>query len=827
MHNANVYLVLYCCIFSFILYTTIKEYRRYCMAKKRPAILESKRFSFIIAAVILLISIYLLLETRIFDNSELKTLDLHFQIKELNEKKYTAEGVTKADVNPNISSDIIILSIDQKSLNEFGQWPFSRSIHANLINAFARIKDQTERENALLIDIFFNEPGKNPEADAALFKAIEESQRVFIETILTDGEEITIDSPRFQRQQEFYTKHGTITNIQGNWQKIADFVSLDPPLPEIARASAGYGHASFLPDFDKVFRQQPMILRSRVLLKTIQFEDITPGYTVDTSKFEYLAWIDTNGRIHPIQTPITSKVLNQLKHDLALYAPKKLNEAGDGYYIIRHYRDYFVPAITLSLALNYFHKSFNDIKVVVGKYIEIPNPMILDPETNELIPYFVQRTFDEYNSETGELVKPGKREVVNTIRIPINDSGQMLINYMGPRSNAEGGYQTFTLRSYASYAKRDPGDNAEKWLRTLAVKNKILLTGAFSHGIAEDEKQTPYGLMYGIEIHANALNTILTNNYIKQLPKQVTLLILLVSVLLISLITSRTSTVWSFLTVLGFLIIYFFTVDIIFEKSGLLLPYPTIAFPVFITFLSIVVYRAFTDEKDKKAIRETFGKYLSPKVVDQLVQNPPELGGVDKELTVFFSDIRGFTTLSENMTPQELVNHLNIYLTAMTDIILEYGGTIDKYMGDAIMAFWGAPLPQPNHAELACKCALKQLQVLSELNAQWPESKRINIGIGLNSDIMTVGNMGSKLRMNYTLMGDPVNLGSRLESTNKEYGTKIIISEFTYAHIKDKFIVRELDNIRVKGKNKPVLIYELVDCLEDITPPVETKAKNR
>ncbi|HQG39827.1 MAG TPA: adenylate/guanylate cyclase domain-containing protein, partial [Spirochaetales bacterium] len=264
-----------------------------------------------------------------------------------------------------------------------------------------------------------------------------------------------------------------------------------------------------------------------------------------------------------------------------------------------------------------------------------------------------------------------------------------------------------------------------------------------------------------------------------------------------------------------------------FEKSGLLLPYPTIAFPVFITFLSIVVYRAFTDEKDKKAIRETFGKYLSPKVVDQLVQNPPELGGVDKELTVFFSDIRGFTTLSENMTPQELVNHLNIYLTAMTDIILEYGGTIDKYMGDAIMAFWGAPLPQPNHAELACKCALKQLQVLSELNAQWPESKRINIGIGLNSDIMTVGNMGSKLRMNYTLMGDPVNSGSRLESTNKEYGTKIIISEFTYAHIKDKFIVRELDNIRVKGKNKPVLIYELVDCLEDITPPVETKAKNR
>jgi len=171
------------------------------------------------------------------------------------------------------------------------------------------------------------------------------------------------------------------------------------------------------------------------------------------------------------------------------------------------------------------------------------------------------------------------------------------------------------------------------------------------------------------------------------------------------------------------------------------------------------------------------------------------------------------------MTPQELVNHLNVYLTAMTDIALDYGGTLDKYMGDAIMCFWGAPLPQPDHAILACKSALRQMQALEELNKGWPEAKHIHIGIGLNSGIMTVGNMGSKLRMNYTLMGDHVNLGSRLESTNKEYGTGIIISEFTYAHVKDKFIVRELDNIRVKGKNKPVLIYELVDCLESLDPP--------
>jgi adenylate cyclase len=235
---------------------------------------------------------------------------------------------------------------------------------------------------------------------------------------------------------------------------------------------------------------------------------------------------------------------------------------------------------------------------------------------------------------------------------------------------------------------------------------------------------------------------------------------------------------------------------------------------IVVTFISLIVFKVMTEEREKRKIRETFGKYVSPKVVDQLLQDPPELGGVDKELTVMFSDIRAFSTLSENMSPQELVNHLNVYLAAMTDIILEYGGTLDKYIGDAIMAFWGAPLSMADHAERACACALKQMEKLKELNASWPVDKRINIGIGLNSGVMTVGNMGSNLRMNYTLMGDNVNLGSRLEGTNKEYGTNIIISEYTYGLVKDKFVVRELDNVRVKGKNKPVGIYELVDRAE-------------
>jgi len=162
-------------------------------------------------------------------------------------------------------------------------------------------------------------------------------------------------------------------------------------------------------------------------------------------------------------------------------------------------------------------------------------------------------------------------------------------------------------------------------------------------------------------------------------------------------------------------------------------------------------------------------------------------------------------------------------LGAMTEILIEYRGTLDKYIGDAVMGFWGAPIPQTDHAVLACKCALAQIRKLEELNAGWPENKVIHIGIGLNSGIMTVANVGCNARLSYTVMGDNVNLASRLEATNKEYSTEIIISEGTYELVKDLFVVRELDNIRVKGKNKPVVIYELVDCIGDISPPAKIK----
>jgi len=292
-------------------------------------------------------------------------------------------------------------------------------------------------------------------------------------------------------------------------------------------------------------------------------------------------------------------------------------------------------------------------------------------------------------------------------------------------------------------------------------------------------------------------------------------------VMLVSLMVSRLSTIWSLVVTLGAIVVYFFVYMLIFEFNNYILTFSAPSFGAFLAFLAVVAYRTVFEERDKRRITAMFGKYVSPAVVDELLENPPVLGGVDKELTVFFSDIRGFTTLSEGLSPQELVNHLNLYLTAMTDLILDYKGTLDKYVGDEIMCFWGAPVPEADHALLACKCAVKQIQVLNQMNQGWPPERRLSIGIGLNTGIMTVGNMGSIGRMSYTLMGDNVNLGARLEGTNKQYYTTIIMSESTYSEVKDKVVARELDNIRVKGKNKPVLIYELLDVPEGLEPPAK------
>jgi adenylate cyclase len=804
------------------------------MAKKRAKILETKYFGLIIGLFIVLLFLGIDLTTNVFDRLNVKAVDIHFFLKSLVTARTIQEGVSLTEANPKISDDLVIIGIDAQSLGAFGKWPFPRSVHANLIDSFARISNQANRESALFLDVFMIEPDGKPADDARLVRSIRESGHVFMETVLDPGKnDYESYDIMVSRQELLAERFGGFKQISGPWQAVETFKGVQAPIKPYVNAIVGYGHANYTQDIDEVYRRQALVAKFSQEVEQIRFDSLTAGFDVDAANFERLAWTDARGFDHPIGTPLSAESIARLGKQLAAEAPPVIiDENGDGkaedtYFIVRKFRDQFIPSITMALAMNYFGVSINDVKVEFGKSITINNPTILDQATGQRIPYSIPKGQSVYDA-AGNLLKEAKREYLPRIEIPIDDQGAMMINFMGYRSSsAVDGYQTFKVRSYATYAEKVPGISQDDWPSTKAVGGKILMVGAFADGIAQDEKPTPYGLMYGIEIHTNALNTILMNNFLHEVAWWVNLLILFFAVMIIALLSARFSSLLSFFVTLFGMAVLFLTMTFLFEYNALIIDYPMPAIGMFFAFISVVSYRAMTEERDKKALKASFSKYVSPAVVDQMLDNPPELGGVDKELTVLFSDIRGFTTLSENMTPQELVNHLNEYLTAMTNIIMDYFGTLDKYVGDEVMCFWGAPLPQQDHAILACKCALRQMERLRELNAEWPPAKRINIGIGLNSGIMTVGNMGSPGRLNYTLMGDNVNLGARLEGTNKMYGTNIIVSEFTYGLVKDHFVFRELDNIRVKGKNKPVLIFELVDCLDSMDPPAPDEKRKK
>ena len=254
--------------------------------------------------------------------------------------------------------------------------------------------------------------------------------------------------------------------------------------------------------------------------------------------------------------------------------------------------------------------------------------------------------------------------------------------------------------------------------------------------------------------------------------------------------------------------------------------------PVLAGVLSLILalrVRVAAEEERAQLIRQTFEHYVARPVVDEMLRHPErvKLGGERRRMTVLFSDIRGFTSISETLDSEALVSLLNEFFTPMTRIVLDQGGTLDKYMGDAVMAFFGAPLIQPDHAARACRACLAMREDLVHLNDRWhregrlPPHLTLGIGIGLNSGDMSVGNVGSEAVFGYTVIGDNVNLGSRIEGLNKDYGSQILVSEFTVQAAGEGFLFRELDWVRVKGKQKPVAIYELLDAQP--APPDQAK----
>jgi adenylate cyclase len=345
------------------------------------------------------------------------------------------------------------------------------------------------------------------------------------------------------------------------------------------------------------------------------------------------------------------------------------------------------------------------------------------------------------------------------------------------------------------------------------LAGKIVLVGTTAPGLL-DLRATPVSPVYpGVEIHANLISGIL-DGLVKERPAWAAgaelVTIVIIGLLLFFL---PASPLWATLMAISVAIVVIALNLWLWLDKNLVL---NIAQPLLLIATAYILHMAhgfFIESRNKHLLSHRFGQYVPSELVTEMAENPENysLESESKALTVLFTDVRGFTSISEALSAKELAELMNAYLTPMTRAIHQHRGTIDKYMGDAIMAFWGAPMHDEHHAEHALACALEMLEVLKQININfaqrgWPE---IKIGVGLNSGIMTVGNMGSEFRMAYTVMGDEVNLGSRLEGITKQYGVALIVSENT-KNLAPDYAYRELDRVRVKGKDLPITIYEPV-----------------
>ena len=392
---------------------------------------------------------------------------------------------------------------------------------------------------------------------------------------------------------------------------------------------------------------------------------------------------------------------------------------------------------------------------------------------------------------------------VGPVTIPTDVEGRMLINFAGKG-------KTFTHYSAA--------DVLSGVVPPETFKDAIVFVGATAAGIF-DLRVTPYEEVFpGVEIHANTVENILGRRFLHR-PAWVEIAVFLLILVLpfgLGCALRRLRPLAGGFLALGLLLGIFAAGQALFVAGGVWLPvlYPMLA--VALTYVPITVHRALTEERQRLFVKRAFQQYVPEGVVKNIIANPALLrfGGDRKELTILFSDVRGFTTYSERHDAEKVVEILGEYLTRMVDVVFKNEGTLDKFIGDAVMAIFGAPVPQTDHALRACKTAVGMMAELKALRQKWAQEGRdpFAIGIGINTGEVIVGNLGSEQRFDYTVIGDPVNLAARLESLNKEFpqASGIIISDFTYALVKDQVDARPLGEVQVKGKDRPVIAYELL-----------------
>ncbi|MCL2211548.1 MAG: adenylate/guanylate cyclase domain-containing protein [Treponema sp.] len=462
-----------------------------------------------------------------------------------------------------------------------------------------------------------------------------------------------------------------------------------------------------------------------------------------------------------------------------------------------------------------------------------------------------------YNNKTGIIDWDG-------VSIPVDKNGLALLRYRGDLNDKYFPYRAMDILLSAQAQSKgmdlDFGDYMTAsgiWWKMLTPENfedKYVFVGYNAQGLF-DIFSTPISSVYpGVGNHITMLDNMLNNDFIYQNSQKVNLLVLFAVVVLIVCLTIFSHRISLSIagTIIAFVIIVVGSF-ILYQFGGVWAPMVTYLAGTLAAFVTVTLYNYATEGSQKRFIKSAFSQYLSPKVVDQLILDPSQLklGGEKREMTAIFTDIRAFSTFSEALgDPAKLVELLNFYLTKMSNIVLDNQGTIDKYEGDAIIAFFGAPIHFNNHASLACRATIKMKKAEAEINREALSLGLITPGVmqamakkgviksiddphpiftrlGINTGDMVVGNMGTPNKMDYTIMGNAVNLAARLEGVNKQYDTGgILISEYTRAHIGDEFILRPLSRVRVVGINTPLRLYELLDIAQEAEPELSEMVKS-
>jgi len=423
--------------------------------------------------------------------------------------------------------------------------------------------------------------------------------------------------------------------------------------------------------------------------------------------------------------------------------------------------------------------------------------------------------------ENGQFTIGDRRLPTSVRRVPTSDGVTAyrwsLIDFRGPAL-----LDDLKTRTYPTYSFFDLEYSEEQLLAKTTpkvdpsvFKDKIVFVGTTASGLL-DVFETPFahGKMPGIQIHAAVADDILSNRFIRPASGWVRVVSVVAGALVVGTSAALLPAWWATLAAFAVMALMAWWATFLFTNGVWFnLTQPVLA--SWFALLGGVGYQYFFEDREKRRVKQLFGRYVSKDVYAVLMANPglARLGGQRREMSVLFSDIRGFTTVTERGQPDEIVGMLNEYFSSMVDLVFKHGGTLDKFVGDMVMALYGAPLDDPDHADHAVQTALAMIAELGRLNARWKEQGRISgldIGIGINTGPMIAGNIGSEAIMSYTVIGDAVNLGSRLESLNKEFGTRIIISDATRQRLKGDYEFRPLGDVVVKGKTHPVAICEVV-----------------